>query len=35
MFNFTPNFDVRAEYEFFQIDIGDAALISIGAVWRF
>ena len=35
MFNFTPNFGVRAEYEFFQMDIGDAALISIGAVWRF
>jgi OOP family OmpA-OmpF porin len=35
MFNFTPNFGVRAEYEFFQTDIGDADLISVGAVWRF
>jgi OOP family OmpA-OmpF porin len=35
MFNFTPNFGVRAEYEFFQTDIGDAGLISIGAAWRF
>jgi OOP family OmpA-OmpF porin len=35
MFNFTPSFGVRAEYEFFQTDIGDAGLISVGAVWRF
>ncbi|HSA70435.1 MAG TPA: outer membrane beta-barrel protein [Burkholderiales bacterium] len=35
MFNFTPSFGVRAEYEFFQTDIGDAGLISVGALWRF
>lgn len=34
-YSFTRNFGVRAEWEMFKTDDGDATLLSAGVVWKF